>query len=75
MSKVLQLCEGLPRVQFDTGEIGLHEKRRTGLVYVLIEGEIEILRGELQIETSKTPGAVFGEMSMLDKSGATADVS
>lgn len=74
MSEVLQWCDGLPQKAFETGDILLEEGKRTGLVYVLIEGEIEILRGDVQIETSTLSGAVFGEMSILLDEPHTATV-
>jgi len=65
MSDVLELCAGLPRRTFRTGEIILQEGASTGVLYVLNRGTVEVLKGELQIAIVDAPGAFFGEVSAL----------
>ena len=38
---------------------------RTGQLYVLKEGQLEVVRDGKHVSTIKTPGAVVGEMSVL----------
>ena len=47
---------------------------RTGQLYVLREGELEVLRDGRHITTIKTPGSVIGEMSVLLDAPQTATV-
>jgi CRP-like cAMP-binding protein len=65
MESVLTLCQGLPERRFAAGEVILTEGERTGRLFVLIEGEVEILKGPYQVHVASEPGAVFGEISAL----------
>jgi CRP/FNR family cyclic AMP-dependent transcriptional regulator len=47
---------------------------RTGQLYVLKDGELEVLRDGRHITTIKTPGSVIGEMSVLLDAPQTATV-
>ena len=47
---------------------------RTGQLYVLKEGQLEVLRDGKHVSTIKTPGAVVGEMSVLLDMPQTATV-
>ena len=62
---VLDLCTMLPVRTFGPGETILAEGQRAGVLYVLISGAIEIVKGDLKITTVREPGAFFGEMSVL----------
>ncbi len=65
MNTILSLCNHLPETTFDSGQVLLGEGARTGLLYVLIDGEVEILKGDFQVDTVSEPGAIFGEVSAL----------
>lgn len=65
MPNVLESCGGLPERQFPSGEILILEGGRTGRLFVLIEGRVEILKGDVQVHLTGEPGAVFGEISAL----------
>ena len=43
----------------------MEEGRTSGRLYVLIDGTVEILRGETQVALVTDAGAVFGEMSSV----------
>jgi CRP/FNR family transcriptional regulator, cyclic AMP receptor protein len=58
-------CKGLPEVQAEPGTVLLTEGTTSGKLYVLIEGELQVLRGGVEVATAADPGAVFGEMSIL----------
>lgn len=47
---------------------------RTGQLYVLKDGELEVLRDGTHVATIRTPGAVIGEMSILLDAPNTATV-
>jgi len=64
----------LPIASFEPGETLLPEGASTGRLYVLIEGAVEILKGDYQINIVSDPGAVFGEMAALLGSPHTATV-
>ena len=52
----------------------LHEGGRTGHLYVLIEGRLEVVKGDTVVATITEPGAMLGEMSVLLDKPHTATV-
>jgi CRP/FNR family cyclic AMP-dependent transcriptional regulator len=62
---LLDLCVSMPQAEYASGEVLLPEGVRTGTLYVLIDGEVEIVREDVQIDTVGTSGAIFGEISLL----------
>ncbi len=65
MSSILDLCHSLPVQAFEPGADLLYEGRLAGLLYVLIEGEVEILKSDFRVTVICDPGAIFGEISVL----------
>jgi CRP-like cAMP-binding protein len=65
MQSILGFCQGLPEQGFAEGEIWLREGEQTGRLYILIEGSVEILKGDYQVHVATEPGAVFGEIAAL----------
>jgi CRP/FNR family cyclic AMP-dependent transcriptional regulator len=65
LASILDYCIGAAQLAFDAGAELLSEGRKTNRLYVLIEGEIEIIRDGVQIAVVNEPGAIFGEMSLL----------
>jgi CRP-like cAMP-binding protein len=74
VSTILELCQGLPVKTFDPGAVLFAEGRQSRALCVLASGEVEILKGEFQVNTVAEPGAVFGEMSILLNTPHTATV-
>lgn len=74
MRTILSFCQGLPEATFNPGEVLLAEGEKTGILYILIEGEVEVLKGDFQITTLSEPGSIFGEVSVLLDSPHTATV-
>jgi CRP/FNR family transcriptional regulator, cyclic AMP receptor protein len=74
MQSILALFAGLPERAFAAGDIILAEGDETNKLYVLIAGDIEILKGDVQVYTTSEPGAVFGEVSALLSIPHTATV-
>lgn len=65
MSTLLRVSERLPIESVPADEVLLREGARTGLLYILVEGQVEILKGDVPIELVAEPGALFGEISAL----------
>jgi CRP/FNR family transcriptional regulator, cyclic AMP receptor protein len=65
MTSILTFCQSLPTARFAPGDVLLAEGDRSGKLYLLIDGEVEILKGDYQINTVSDPGAIFGEISAL----------
>jgi len=74
MSFVLDCCNELPEVRLEPGSVVLAEGTTSGRLYVLIEGEMQVLRGDVEVASVSEPGAVFGEMSILLGEPHTATV-
>ncbi len=64
MGTPLDHCGGLPERTFEPGDVLLQEGV-AGPLYVLAEGAVEILKGDLQINVVDEAGAIFGEVSAL----------
>ncbi len=65
MREILDLCGELPQRSVAAGEVVLREGERSGKLFILIEGAVEILKGDVQVNLVADPGALFGEMSVL----------
>ena len=53
------------RRSFNTGETIIEEGSTTGMLFFLIDGEVEVYKDDVQIAAISEPGSVFGEMSAL----------
>ena len=56
------------------GAVLFQEGDKGDKMYVLLEGEMEILLGDFVLETAK-PGMLIGEMALIDESPRTATVT
>ena len=65
MQEILDACSGLPEARFATGDCLIQEGHPAGNLYVLISGEVVVLKGETEVARVSDPGSVFGEMSAL----------
>jgi CRP-like cAMP-binding protein len=65
MNEILSQCQNMPERTFAAGEDLLREGERSGVIYILIDGMVEVLKGDIAVTTAAEPGAVFGEMSAL----------
>ena len=74
MRDILEYCIGGLRRNVPAGTEVLHEGHRTGHLYVLIEGRLEVVKGDTVVATITEPGAVAGEMSVLLDMPHTATV-
>lgn len=71
----LELCGELPEIKADAGEVLIREGAGAVRLLVLVEGDIAVTRGEVQVARIRTPGAMFGEMAMLLDRPASATVT
>lgn len=71
---LLESCAGLPSDTFAPGEVLLPQGPSLDRMYVLMSGEVEIVRGEMLISEQGEPGALFGELAALLGIGHTATV-
>ena len=74
MSTLLELTAHLPEVTVPAGHELMRDGDRTGRIWVLVEGELQILKDGNLINTISRPGAAFGEVSVLLDSNHTATV-
>ena len=74
MREILEYCIGGIRRNVSPGDLVVHEGGRTGHLYVLIEGRLEVVKGDTVVAVIAEPGAVLGEMSVLLDQPHTATV-
>ena len=74
MREILDYCAGGVQRDVSTGAFVVHEGHTTGHLYVLIEGRLEVIKGDTVVATITEPGAVLGEMSVLLDQPHTATV-
>jgi CRP/FNR family transcriptional regulator, cyclic AMP receptor protein len=74
MAKMLDLLADFPDRELAVGEVVMNEGERTGRLYVLADGAMEVFRGDVTIAFVDEPGSVFGEMSLLLDIPHTASV-
>lgn len=65
MNGILEVVREHPVREFAAGEVVLQQGGSTGRMYVLIRGDVEILRDSIRVAKASQPGALFGEMSAL----------
>ncbi len=65
MINLLDYCGDFPELSLKPGEYLLQEGTRSGLFFILIEGEFEIVKQGFQINKVSEPGSIFGEISAL----------
>src|SRR3982750_1806107 len=74
MATILELIAKHKVESFEVGGIVMEQGTGTGPLFVLIQGEVEVLRDNVQVAKVSEPGAVFGEMSVLLEKFHTATV-
>ena len=65
MPDVLALLREYPVRTFAAGETVFHQDERTGLLFFLIEGAVEVVKDGMTVATAAEPGAIFGDLSAL----------
>src|SRR5436305_11275615 len=74
MREILDYCTGGVQRDVAAGAFVVHEGGSTGHLYVLIEGRLEVIKGDTVVANIIEPGAVVGEMSFLLDKPHTATV-
>jgi CRP/FNR family transcriptional regulator, cyclic AMP receptor protein len=64
----------LPVSIFEPGQLVLAAGSTTGQLFILREGQVEVVRDGQQIAKVSEPGAVFGELAVILDKPHTADV-
>lgn len=65
MSAILQLLAGHKVENFEAGGIVIEQGAASGPLWVLVHGEVEVLRDNVRVAKASEPGNIFGEMSVL----------
>jgi CRP/FNR family transcriptional regulator, cyclic AMP receptor protein len=65
MADILDHCQGREAKRFKPGDVLIKEGGQDGRLYVLIDGQVEVLRKDTQVSYIDEPGSIFGEMSVL----------
>jgi CRP/FNR family transcriptional regulator, cyclic AMP receptor protein len=65
VATILELCRDLEQVHFAPGELMLPEGGKTGCMYILISGKLEVMKGTTPITFITEPGSIVGELSVL----------
>ena len=74
MRAVLDYCTGGIQRAVPAGTLVLHEGSQTGHLFVLLEGRLEVIKGDSVVAVLTEPGAMLGEMSVLLDQPHTATV-
>jgi CRP/FNR family transcriptional regulator, cyclic AMP receptor protein len=74
MREILDYCKGAVRREVPAGTVVISEGSKTGHLFVLVEGQFEVLRGDTVVAVLSEPGALTGEMSLLLDRPHTATV-
>lgn len=70
----MDMLEGSPKITVAEDTVLLAEGKKSGRIYVLDAGTLEVARGDTRIALVSEPGSIFGEMSLLLDSPHTATV-
>jgi CRP/FNR family transcriptional regulator, cyclic AMP receptor protein len=65
MATILDHCGDAESRQWPAGSVLISQGETSGRLFVLVEGQVEVLRGDTQVALIDEPGAIFGEMSVL----------
>ena len=65
MPDILEYCKGRKAETFKSGAVLMQEGGQERKLFVLLEGQVEVLRKDTQVSYIEEPGSLFGEMSVL----------
>lgn len=74
MRAILDHCTGGREMLLVTGDLLIRQGESTGHLYVLIDGRLDVIKGDTVVATVAEPGAILGEMSVLLDQPHTATV-
>lgn len=65
MPDILEYCKGRKVETFKSGSTLIKQGGEEKKLFVLVEGQVEVLRQDTQVSYVDEPGSLFGEMSIL----------
>jgi CRP/FNR family cyclic AMP-dependent transcriptional regulator len=65
VTNLCDLCSSYPEQTFAAGGMLLVQGEKSGRLYVMIEGAVAVVRDGIEVASVDSPGAVFGELSLL----------
>jgi CRP/FNR family transcriptional regulator, cyclic AMP receptor protein len=65
MRAILDYCTGRTKRHISAGTLVIREGGKTGHLFVLIDGRLEVIKSDSVVAVLTEPGAVLGEMSVL----------
>lgn len=71
---MLELAAHLPLVELAPGETLIEDGTRTGSIWVLVEGSLDVDKHGVTVNRIDRPGALIGEIAVLLGNGHTATV-
>jgi CRP/FNR family transcriptional regulator, cyclic AMP receptor protein len=74
MEKILEAAAGLPTWRLKPGDVLVAEGQRTGRLYILSIGTLEVVRDGSSVAAMSQPGSVIGELAVLLDEPHTATV-
>lgn len=74
MSDILSALREQPVRRFAAGETLLEQGASTGLLFILIDGAVEVVKDGHNVASSSEPGAIFGDLAILLRAPHTATV-
>ena len=65
MPDILEYCKGRKVESFKSGASLIKQGADDRKLFVLVEGQVEVLRADTQVSYIDEPGSIFGEMAVL----------
>ncbi len=65
MKSTLRQCKGLPEKRFENGSVLFKENESNSVLFILIEGAVEVTKEGEHIATVTEPGSIFGEIAIV----------
>lgn len=65
MTSLLDTLKEAPEAVFEPGAVVIRQGGELNRIYILVEGEIEVVKGDVSLYKISKPGSTFGEMSTL----------
>jgi CRP/FNR family cyclic AMP-dependent transcriptional regulator len=65
MADILDYCKGRKTEKFKAGATLIREGGDERRLFVLVSGQVEVLRKDTQVSYIEEPGSIFGDMSVL----------